>query len=232
MGQLLVGAVKDAEGVTLWGAVDRGAQEGITSDLAAALRGAEVLIDFSSPAGAGLAAAAAAAAGVGLVVGTTGLGAEHEAAVRAAAERVPVVWSANMSLGVNLLLGLLRQASAALPGFDLEIVELHHGGKADAPSGTALAMARAAGRDMPVRSGRSGVVGVRPKGEVGVLAVRGGDVVGEHTAYLLGPGERLELTHRATNRQIFAHGAVRAARWVAGRGPGLYGMQDVLGLLP
>jgi 4-hydroxy-tetrahydrodipicolinate reductase len=170
------------------------------------------------------------------VVGTTGLDPAALEALAAAAAQVPVVRSANMSLGVNVLLGLVERAVRALPGYDIEIAELHHRMKQDAPSGTALALAQAACRERELspqaalRSGRSGQVGARTADEVGVLALRGGDVVGEHTVYLLAAGERLELTHRATSREIFVHGALRAARWVRGRPPGLYDMQDVLGL--
>jgi len=172
-----------------------------------------------------------------MVIGTTGLAAAELDAIARAAERTPIVMSANMSLGVNVLFGLLERAARALgPAYDVEIVELHHRLKKDAPSGTAMAMARvvaqALGRDLEheARYGRQGQVGARTPGEIGVLAVRGGDIVGEHTAYFCGLGERVELTHVATSRETFARGALRAAAWVQGRAPGLYDMQDVLGL--
>lgn len=209
-----------------------------TADLAYALSVCQVIIDFSAPAASAILAPVAAETGVALVVGTTGL---HQAAISAitdASRRIPVVRSANMSLGVNVLIGLLRKASAALPEYDAEIVELHHRYKKDAPSGTALMLAeaveegrgRAEAADTIFNYGRSGTVGPRPKREVGVMALRGGDVIGEHTAMLLSSGERIELTHRATNRNVFARGAIRAARWVVEQDPGLYDMEDVLGL--
>lgn len=204
--------------------------------LDAALRQADVVIDFSAPAATAACVPAAAALGVPLVIGTTGLPEPLLAALRQAALRVPVLRSANMSLGVNVLLGFLERAARALADFDLEVVELHHGKKQDAPSGTALmmeqALARARGLDprAALRGGRQGMVGARTPDEIGVLALRGGDVVGEHTAYFLGSGERVEIAHRAWNREIFARGALRAARWIIGRPPGEYDMQDVLGL--
>jgi 4-hydroxy-tetrahydrodipicolinate reductase len=209
----------------------------LREDLPAAATGADVIIDFTTPVHAIGAARLAADAGVALVVGTTGLGADAHAALEAAAQRVPVVWAPNMSVGVNLLAALVDRASRALgAGWDAEIVELHHRHKRDAPSGTALALAEAAARARGLdphaarRSVRDGDVGARPDGEIGVMALRGGDVVGEHTVFFLGGGERLELTHRATDRDVFARGALRAARWAVGRPPGLYGMREVLGL--
>jgi 4-hydroxy-tetrahydrodipicolinate reductase len=217
----------------------------VTSDLLLALPLCDVVIDFSSPAATALLLPAAVAARVPVVIGTTGLSPATRAALTTAAAEIPLVVSANMSPGVNVLLGLLRQASAALADYDAEIFELHHRHKRDAPSGTALLLAEAikTGRGEPtlqLRSGREGQVGPRERSELGVLAARGGDVVGEHTVMLLGTGERLELVHRATSREVFAHGALRAARWlVAGEpsrvpgtrpGPGLYDMEDVLGL--
>jgi 4-hydroxy-tetrahydrodipicolinate reductase len=197
----------------------------------------QVVIDFSSPHATGRLAAAAAAAGVPLVIGTTGLPAEALQAIDAAARHVAIVRSANMSPGVNVLCGLLQKASRALADYDAEIVEIHHRHKRDAPSGTALLLAEAiqAGRApaaQEVRTGRQGLVGPRPPAELGVFAVRGGDVVGDHTVLLLGSGERIELVHRATSREVFAQGALRAARWLlsAPRAPGVYDMQDVLGL--
>jgi 4-hydroxy-tetrahydrodipicolinate reductase len=209
----------------------------IGADPEAALAQADVLIDFTAPEATRRIAEQAATRGVALVIGTTGLPDAVRAQLAAAAARVPVVASANMSLGVSVLFGLLDRAARALgDAYDVEIVELHHRHKRDAPSGTALAMgevlAGALHRDLPrdARHGRSGQVGERTREEIGILAVRGGDIVGEHTAYFCGPGERLELTHRAQSREPFARGAVRAALWTRGRAPGLYDMRDVLGL--
>jgi len=197
----------------------------------------DVVIDFSVAAATAAHAALAAELGTPLVIGTTGLSAAETAAVRAAAERIPIVWAANTSLGVNLLLGLVEQVAARLgPDWDIEIMEMHHRGKADAPSGTALALGRAAaaGRgvalDDVAQRGRDGITGARKSGDIGFAALRGGDAVGDHHVVFAGAGERLELSHRATNRAIYAKGAVRAARWVIGQPPGLYGMKEVLGL--
>jgi 4-hydroxy-tetrahydrodipicolinate reductase len=170
------------------------------------------------------------------VIGTTGLWAEHERAIDALAAVAPVVVAANFSLGVNLVLGLVKQAARVLgPDWDAEVVETHHNKKRDAPSGTALAIARAiaAGHgvdyDAVKRHTRDGDVGARPRGEIGVSSVRGGDVIGEHVAYFFGAAERIEIAHRATSRTIFAAGALRAAAWVVGKPPGRYDMLDVLG---
>lgn len=209
----------------------------IGDDVAAALAASDVVVDFTAPAASAALAAAAAERGVACVIGTTGLDADARGAIERASQRVPIVLAPNFSLGVNLLLGLVEQAARALgPEFDLEIVELHHRAKRDAPSGTAIAIAEALARgrgrslDDVKRYAREGDVGPRPPGEIGVVAVRGGDVVGEHTAYFLGPEERIELTHRAGSRAIFARGAVHAALWVVGKPPRLYSMRDVLGV--
>lgn len=201
------------------------------------LRASDVVIEFSTAAATAAHAALAAELGTPLVIGTTGLSAAETAAVRAAAARIPIVWAANTSLGINLLLGLVEQVAARLgPDWDIEIMEMHHRGKADAPSGTALALGRAAaaGRgvalDEVAQRGRDGITGPRRAGDIGFAALRGGDAVGDHHVVFAGAGERLELSHRATNRAIYAKGAVRAARWVIGRPPGLYGMKEVLGL--
>jgi 4-hydroxy-tetrahydrodipicolinate reductase len=197
---------------------------------------AAVWIDFTVPAATLVAAEAAAARGVAMVVGTTGLSVAQKAELAAAAKQIPIVVAANTSVGVTVLLKLIADAARALgPGFDLEIVETHHRAKRDAPSGTALrlaeALAEATGRDLgaTARFERHGDIGARTDAEIGIQTLRGGDVVGEHTIYFLGQGERVEITHRATSRDTFAHGAVRAALWVAGRPPGLYDMRDVLG---
>jgi len=207
------------------------------TDLGRALdRGADAVIDFSSPEGCVAAARICAARGVPLVSGTTGLDEAGFAALREAAQRVAILHAPNMSVGIQLLLRLVEEAARALgEGFDVEILEAHHRHKKDAPSGTALRLAEtvaaALGRDLreDARFGREGLVGPRPAREIGVLALRGGDVVGDHTVFFFGEGERLELTHRASSRSAFARGALRAARWIVGRPPGLYGMRDVLG---
>jgi 4-hydroxy-tetrahydrodipicolinate reductase len=210
----------------------------VTADLGEALSRCDVVIDFSSPAATALLAPAAAAARVPLVIGTTGLHPPALAAISYAARQIPIVRSANMSPGINLLLGLVRRASKALSDYDAEIVEIHHRQKRDAPSGTALLLADAVkeGRGespLELRSGREGQAGPREPSELGVFAVRGGDVAGEHTVMFLGTGERVELVHRASSREVFAQGALRAARWLLLRGlglPGIYDMEDVLGL--
>lgn len=198
---------------------------------------ADVWIDFSSPAATVEHARAAAAAGARMVIGTTGLGADQRHVIAEAAKRAAVVLAPNMSVGVNVLLKLVADAARALgPSFDLEIVEAHHRAKRDAPSGTALrlaeALAEATGRDLEktARYARQGDVGPRTAEEIGVQTLRGGDVVGDHTVFFFGLGERLELTHRASSRETFARGAVRAAEWVLAMPPGLYDMRDVLGL--
>jgi 4-hydroxy-tetrahydrodipicolinate reductase len=201
------------------------------------LRASDVGIEFTAAAATASHATLAAEIGTPLVIGTTGLSAAEAAAVQAAAKRIPIVWAANTSLGINLLLGLVEQVAARLgPDWDIEIMEMHHRGKADAPSGTALALGRAAaaGRkvalDGVAQRGRDGITGPRKSGDIGFAALRGGDAVGDHHVIFAGAGERLELSHRATNRAIYAKGAVRAARWVVGKPPGLYGMKEVLEL--
>jgi 4-hydroxy-tetrahydrodipicolinate reductase len=204
----------------------------LSSGVEDALLGAEVCIDFSSPRGAAAVARACARARVALVSGTTGLDDEALRAIDEAAAVVPALWAPNTSLGVQVLAELVREAVARLgPGFDLEIVEVHHRRKADAPSGTALRLAEAAreGRaGLAVVPGREGTPGPRKAEELGVFAVRGGDVIGDHTVHLLGDGERIELTHRATSRDLFARGALRAAQFVRGKAPGRYTMRDVI----
>ncbi len=209
----------------------------IQDDLAKALAGASVVVDFTSHEPSARHAELCAEKGVALVIGSTGFTAETKARVAAAARRIPVVLSPNMSVGVNVLFELVRQAAKVLgDAYDVEIVELHHNRKKDAPSGTAVRLAEIAaealGRDpaKDLTTERSGMIGERPAREIGVQTLRGGDVVGEHTVLFCGQGERLELTHRATSREQFARGAVRAARWIAGRAAGLYDMADVLGL--
>ncbi|MDR2142587.1 MAG: 4-hydroxy-tetrahydrodipicolinate reductase [Deltaproteobacteria bacterium] len=208
-----------------------------TSDLAAAIKEARVLVDFTTPEALPGHLKEALAAGVALVIGTTGLGEASFALLSEAAQSVPVLWAPNMSLGVNLLYRLVAVAAAALgPDFDLEIFEAHHSRKKDAPSGTALklaevlAQARGWSAQEAVVAGREGLVGARPTEEIGVLALRGGDIVGEHTVFFCGQGERLELTHRAQSRDTFAAGALRAALWLVDKKPGLYSINHVLGL--
>ena len=195
--------------------------------------GFDVAIDFSSASLVKEISAIVSRVGAALVTGTTGLGPAEFAALDEASRSVPVLWEPNMSFGVHVLGALLRQAVLALgDGFDIEIVETHHGRKLDAPSGTALRLVEIAaiGRaGAPLQHGRQGRTAVRKRGEIGVHAVRGGDVVGDHSVHLLGFGERLELVHRATHRDLFAHGALRAASWIAGKPAGRYGLDDVLG---
>jgi 4-hydroxy-tetrahydrodipicolinate reductase len=212
----------------------------IVADFPAAVanapRGA-VAIDFTAPEAAVQHAREAASTATPIVVGTTGLTAEQKAELHSLSTRTPLLLSANMSVGVNVLLALVGDAVRRLgPGFDIEIVELHHNRKKDAPSGTALALAEAAAAGAGLDPGtafklsREGLVGERAAGEIGIVALRGGDNVGEHTVMLIGSGERVELSHRASSRDCLAIGAVRAGAWLFGKPPGLYSMQDVLGL--
>ncbi|HEY0840502.1 MAG TPA: 4-hydroxy-tetrahydrodipicolinate reductase, partial [Vulgatibacter sp.] len=202
---------------------------------AALARGADVVVDFTSPEATVSHARICTAKGTPLVVGTTGLSPDDRGAIEEAAARIPIVLSPNMSVGMNLLFRVVAEAGSALSDFDAEIVEIHHRHKKDAPSGSALRLARSIaegrgdGSSGELVHGRHGQTGERQAGPIGMHALRGGDVAGDHTVFFLGPGERLELTHRASSRAAFAAGAVRAARWVAGKAPGLYSMQDVLG---
>ena len=198
---------------------------------------AHAVIEFSTPDASVTGAQRCAEAGCAHVIGTTGLEEQHRARLKGAAERIPIVWAPNMSQGVNLLLALVEQVGKALdPAFDIEIVEMHHKHKVDAPSGTALALGEAAARGRGVElaavadRGRDGLVGARKMGDIGFAVLRGGDVIGDHSVVFAGEGERIELTHKASSREIYANGAVRAARWAAQQKPGLYGMADVLGL--
>lgn len=209
----------------------------VTDDFAAVASADTVALDFTSPAATLLHLAAAVENGSAMVIGTTGFTEEQREALDRLAPAIPCVIAPNMSVGVNVLLQLVGTAAAALgDGFDPEIVEMHHRLKVDAPSGTALALARAVatalGRDLQTdaRFGREGMVGKRTDEEIGVLALRGGDVVGEHTVIFAGTGERIELIHRAQSRDCLAGGALRAALWLAGRPAGRYSMADVLGL--
>jgi len=198
---------------------------------------ADVVLDFTTPAATALHAEAALRHKAALVVGTTGLEAEVEAKLDAAAARVPVVVAANYSVGVNLLSALVERAAAVLGAdYDIEIVEMHHKHKVDAPSGTALALGHAAAKGRGVRlddvwvKSRDGVTGPRVSGTIGFATLRGGDVVGDHNVVFAGEGERLELGHRASDRGVLAKGAIRAALWIEGRPAGRYSMRDVLGL--
>ncbi len=207
----------------------------ITDNWEKATAGAEVLIDFSFPSATRAAALRAAAIGKPMVIGTTGLNQEESEDIRRAAGKTPIVWAPNMSLGVNVLFALTGKLAGILSDYDIEIVEMHHRRKKDAPSGTALRLAENAAiarRQTPgatLAHGRQGAQAARIPGQIGMHAVRGGDVVGDHTVIFAGDGERVELTHRATRRECFAAGALRASLWVKNRTPGLYNMQDVLG---
>jgi 4-hydroxy-tetrahydrodipicolinate reductase len=231
MGQAVAAAVAADSDVVATAQIDAG------DPLAPALDACDAVIDFSYHGFTGELAAACAAAGKRLVIGTTGHTADELAAIRALAPRLPIVFAPNYSVGVNTLFWLTRRAAEILgPDFDLEVVEMHHNKKIDAPSGTAkrlgeiLCEVAALSYENDVRHGRHGIVGARTKREVGMHAVRGGDVVGDHTVIFAATGERVELTHKASNRMTFAQGAVRAAKWLTGQPAGLYDMQDVLGL--
>jgi 4-hydroxy-tetrahydrodipicolinate reductase len=231
MGKALVASSAQFKDLQIVAQIDLG------DDLRASIREADVVVDFSSHAATADIAACCAEHKKALVIGTTGHSDAERATVTALAARVPMVWSSNFSTGVNALFWLSRKACEILgPGFDLEIIETHHRLKRDAPSGTArtlaeiLAAARALQLQEVARHGRVGITGERTAAEIGIHAVRGGDVVGDHTVLFAGIGERLELTHKASSRETFANGALRAALWVADKTPGLYSMQDVLEL--
>jgi 4-hydroxy-tetrahydrodipicolinate reductase len=200
-----------------------------TSSLASS--GAQVLVDFSTPSALMTVSEACAAAGIAIVSGTTGLDAPATAALDVASAKCAVLWEPNMSVGVHVLTSLVEKAMQALgPTFDVEVVEVHHRAKVDAPSGTALRLGDVVknARGSRYVHGREGRPGARQRDEIGMHAVRGGDVVGDHTVFFFGDGERLELTHRASSRDLFAHGAVRAAAWLATQPPGRYRLTDML----
>jgi 4-hydroxy-tetrahydrodipicolinate reductase len=231
MGQALIACAASDPGLEVTAQVDEG------DDFAAALAKCDAVIDFTHAPVTAAVAEACAAAGKALVIGTTGHDDAQRAAIIANAKSIPIVFAPNFSIGVNTLFWLTRKAAEILgPGFDLEVVEMHHRLKKDSPSGTArrlaeiLAEVRELSYAKDVRHGREGMVGARTQTEIGMHAVRGGDVVGDHTVIFANVGERLELTHKASSRDTFANGALRAAKWVASRPPGLYDMQDVLGL--
>ena len=244
MGRLLAEEVA-AAGATLSGgtlrpgSVARDAPARILPDFPALCAASEVVIDFTHASASAMHAAAAAEAGTPLVLGTSGLSAADEAAVVAAAERIPVVYAANFAPGVNLVLAIAERMAAALPAeqYDAEIVEMHHRQKVDAPSGTAIALGRAVARGRGTtleaagtESGRDGHCGARRTGTIGFAALRGGQVVGEHTLLFAGASEHIALSHRSFDRRVYATGAVRAALWLHGRAPGLYDMKHVLGM--
>lgn len=253
MGRMLIEAIAASPDATLSGALDvagspfigsdAGAFSGqltgviIQSELERALAGADCLIDFTRPEGTLQHLAYCAAHGIKIVIGTTGFDEAGKAAIRAAAEKIAVVFAPNMSVGVNVTLKLLEMAAKSFAeGYDIEIIEAHHRHKVDAPSGTALKMgeviADALGRDLKECAvyGREGVTGERDPSTIGFATVRGGDIVGDHTVLFAGTGERIEITHKSSSRVTYAHGALRGARFIADKANGLYDMQDVLGL--
>ena len=229
MGHAVAAAAEDA-GVEIAGAVDVG------DDLKAAVKTCEVIVDFSSHDATRTLLEHAVARHKPVVLGTTGHSAAEKQHLLSLAAKVPCVWAGNFSIGVNMLFALTRRAAAALGSdYDTEVIEMHHRFKKDAPSGTAarlleIILEERALDASVLRHGREGITGERTATEVGIHSLRGGDVVGDHTVIFAAPGERLELTHRASDRAIFARGALRAAQWVVTRKPGVYDMQDVLGL--
>ena len=253
MGQTLVRMIQDSIGFTLTGALERpgSPQLGLDAGVLAGLRplGVQVVddplpllmqadgvVDFSAPAASVEMAALCAQARIAHVIGTTGLTEADLRKIAAAARHAPIVRSGNMSLGVNLLAELVRQAAKGLDAdFDIEVVEMHHRHKIDAPSGTALMLAEAAaearGITLKEKSarGRDGITGARRKGDIGFASLRGGSVIGEHSVIFASDGERLTLSHHAEDRSLFARGALKAAQWARERKPGLYSMKDVLG---
>ncbi len=253
MGRMLVEAIAAAPDVTLSGALDRAGSAAIgqdaaafagqpagviiSADLATGLAGADVLIDFTRPEGTLEHLAYCAEHGIKLVIGTTGFDDAGKEAIRDAAEQTAIVFAPNMSVGVNVTLKLLQMAAKSLSeGYDIEIIEAHHRHKVDAPSGTALKMgeviADALGRDLKDCAvyGREGVTGARDPSTIGFATIRGGDIVGDHTVLFAGDGERIEISHKSSSRVTYAHGALRAAQFLADKTTGLYDMQDVLDL--
>jgi 4-hydroxy-tetrahydrodipicolinate reductase len=254
MGRTLVKTIADTPGAAVVGAVEQpgssliGQDAGVLAGLPASgvklapdlkplLAQADGILDFTVPAATVAAAALAAEAGVVHVIGTTGLSADDMGKLTAAAARATIMQSGNMSLGVNVLAAAVRRVARALDeDYDIEVVEMHHNKKIDAPSGTALLLGQAAAQgrniDLDKRSarGRDGITGARKRGDIGFAALRGGTVVGDHSVIFAGAAERLELTHKAEDRMLFARGAIKAALWARGKPPGLYSMADVLGL--
>lgn len=243
MGQAIAAAAKDA-GLAIAGGVDRAGStseiapgKAVGSDPVALAQASDVLIDFSVPAALSVHLDACMAAGKPVVIGTTGLEREHHALIDAAARSIPVLQTGNTSLGVNLLAALVEDAARRLgDDWDIEIVEMHHRHKVDAPSGTALLLGEAAARGRNIiladhrESGRDGITSARARGAIGFAALRGGSVAGDHQVILATEGERIEIGHRAENRTIFARGAVKAAIWLKGQPAGRYDMKGVLGL--
>ncbi len=254
MGQRIINSVIEAEGVQLSGALERpghpqsGQDVGlvagcgalgvnISDDLNFVVSGCDVLIDFTSPKVSLKNLEVCALKRKAIVIGSTGFTTEERALAAELAKDIPAVLAPNMSVGVNVCFKVLKDVAKALgDDFDVEIVELHHNKKRDSPSGTAVRMgevvAGALGRDynQVANYHREGICGERTKEEIGMQTVRGGDIIGEHTVYFIGQGERIEISHRAMTRDMFSRGSVRAARWVTSQKPGLYDMQDVLGL--
>lgn len=231
MGQMIIACAKEDPEVEVTAEIDDG------DNFSEALKFADVVIDFSHHTVSGPVAAACVAQKKILVVGTTGHTDAEAAEIREAGKSIPLVFAPNYSVGVNTLFWLTRKATEILgPDFDLEVVEMHHRLKKDSPSGTAkrlaeiLADVRQLSYNDDTRHGRVGIVGARTPSEIGMHAIRGGDVVGDHTVIYAAQGERVELTHKASSRETFARGSIRAAKWVATKPPGLYDMQDVLGL--
>ena len=253
MGQMLLKMLINAAGIVVVGGTERRGSAALGQDLGA-LAGAEplgisvsddpsmlfdaadVVVDFTNPTATVQHAQMAAKTGCALVIGTTGFDSDQLASLGRAAQRAPIVLAANMSLGVNLLQQVVEEVARILdPDWDIEIIEMHHKHKVDAPSGTALSLGEAAARGRGqslrriARRIRDGQVGPRIKGEIGFATLRGGDVVGDHTVIFAAEGERVEITHRAASREIFARGALKSVLWAAGKRPGLYSMRDVLG---
>lgn len=254
MGRMLAGMVVESDAMHLAGALERAGHDWVGRDLGTltgaaasgvivgddaerAMAGAQAVVDFTLPAASVAFAECAARAGCAHVIGTTGLSVADVAAIDRAAKRVAIIRAGNMSLGVNLLTQLVKQVAAALDrNFDIEVVEAHHRHKVDAPSGTALMLGQAAaeGRGVALEDvadrGRDGITGPRTPGDIGFSAIRGGDIIGSHDVMFAAPGEQIVLSHRATDRSLFARGALKAALWAQGRAPGHYDMLDVLGL--
>jgi 4-hydroxy-tetrahydrodipicolinate reductase len=232
MGRALIEGAARVPDLKIVGQIDQ------DDDLRSVIGQGDVVVDFSSHNATRGIAALCAEHNKAAVIGTTGHAEEERLKIAAFSARIPMVWSSNFSTGVNTLFWLTRKAAEILgPGFDLEIIDVHHRLKRDAPSGTAkklaeiLAAARGLQLEQAARHGRVGMVGERTAAEIGIHSVRGGDVVGDHTVIFAATGERVELTHRASSRETFATGALRAAQWVVGKRPGLYDMMDVLGLV-
>jgi 4-hydroxy-tetrahydrodipicolinate reductase len=254
MGKMLIEEVSATPGAVLAAAAERAGHEAVGQDAGAfaglkpsgvkigaaaadVFKASDVVIDFTVAKATLAHAELATAHKTALVIGTTGIEAEDAKKIHAAGRVVPIVWAPNMSLGVNLLFALTERVAKTLgPDFDIEILEMHHKHKVDAPSGTALGLGEAAAKGRGIElakmaaRGRDGITGARKGGAIGFASLRGGDVVGDHYVVFAGEGERIELVHKASSRRIYSKGALRAALWVAGQKPGVYGMADVLGL--